>query len=215
MATAATTSHGRGVQHESLYPGPGEAGKRSRSKRKDEHGPGALLPAGRRRGGGRRLGDGFAILAGIGGAEVDAGGEIALGGLAAADARAVGAEDVNLVAARAEGAADGGGNAVFHVHVASGEAELGEARGFEGGLYVHAEVHDVGNELRVRLRLIEAAHDAEGDARFALLHEGGDDRVQRALVAGHDVGRAGLEIEEGAAVLQRKAGAVGDEKRAE
>ena len=38
-----------------------------------------------------------------------------------------------------------------------------------------------GDELRVRLRLVEAAHDAEADLDVALLHERRDDRVQRPL----------------------------------
>ena len=50
-------------------------------------------------------------------------------------------------------------------HVAAGERELRHARGFERRLNVHAVIDDVGDELRVGLRLVPAAHDAEGAAR--------------------------------------------------
>ena len=72
-------------------------------------------------------------------------------------------------------------NQRFDVHVAAGERALREAAGLERLLDVEAEVGDVGHELRVRLRLVEAAHDAEPDPHVALFHERRDDRVQRAL----------------------------------
>ncbi len=74
------------------------------------------------------------------------------------------------------------------------KVQLGEAGGFQGGLDVHAEVDDVGDELRVGLGLVVSAHDAEGDARVAVGHEGGNDGVERALVSGEDVGEAGSRL---------------------
>ena len=63
------------------------------------------------------------------------------------------------------------------------------------------------HELRVRLRLVEAAHDAEADADVALLHEAGDDGVQRPFARRQLVGVPGFQREQGAAVVQREAGA--------
>ncbi len=62
---------------------------------------------------------------------------------------------------------------------AAAERQLGEARRFERGLNVHAVIHPVRNG--VRLRLIEAAHDAEADVNIALSHEGRNNSVERRL----------------------------------
>ena len=48
---------------------------------------------------------------------------------------------------------------------------LREPARLERLLNVHPVVDDVGDELSVGLRLVEAAHDAEADARVAALHE--------------------------------------------
>ena len=66
-------------------------------------------------------------------------------------------------------------------HVAAAESQLGEARRLERRLNVHAVIHHVGDKLRVRLRLVQAAHDAEADVDVVLLHEGRNDGVERAL----------------------------------
>ena len=42
-------------------------------------------------------------------------------------------------------------------------------------------IDDVGDELRVRLRLVQSAHDAEADVHVVLLHEPRNDGVERAL----------------------------------
>ncbi len=94
------------------------------------------------------------------------------------------------------------GDAVFHCHVAAIESVLGEARSFERGLNIHLVIGNVGDELRVRLGLIESAHDSEGDALIAARHEAGNDRVQRALVAGEGIWRRWIKREESAAILQ-------------
>jgi len=77
--------------------------------------------------------------------------------------------------------ADAFRHARFDLHVASLEGTLGEAAGFERLLDGHPMIGDVGNELRVRLRLVPAAHDAESDLHLSLLQETGDDGVDRAL----------------------------------
>ena len=58
-------------------------------------------------------------------------------------------------------------NSIFHPDVTTGKIALGESRRFERGLDVHAEIDDVGNKLRMSLRLVEAAHDAEGNPPVA------------------------------------------------
>ncbi len=75
-----------------------------------------------------------------------------------------------------------GGDSILQIHVASGEREFREARGFKRSLNILVEVDDVRYELRVRLRLIPSAHNAEGDSNLIFLHECGDDGVQRTLV---------------------------------
>src|SRR6185437_12318686 len=75
-------------------------------------------------------------------------------------------------------------NAALHVDIAPVESHLGEARRLHRGLDVHTVVDHIGDELGMRLRLIEAAHDAEGDPLLTALHEPRNDRVQRTLVAG-------------------------------
>ncbi len=93
-----------------------------------------------------------------------------------------------LVAQLGEFKAHRFGHGFLDLHIAACEGSLGEASGLERLLNAHAVIDDVGDELRVRLRLVPAAHDAEADAHIALLHEAGDDGVQRTLVPGQHVG---------------------------
>ena len=67
---------------------------------------------------------------------------------------------------------------------------LGESPGLERLLDGDPVVDDVRDELRVRLRLVPAAHDAEPDLHVVLLHERRDDRVQRPLARRQRVGLA-------------------------
>ncbi len=85
----------------------------------------------------------------------------------------------------------------------------------ESGLDVHAAIDHVRDKLRVGLRLIPAAHDAERDARVAAGHERRNDRVQRAFARREHVGMPAIEREQRAAILQRKAGALGHDARSE
>ena len=92
---------------------------------------------------------------------------------------------------------------------------LGEAAGLERLLDGEAVVDDVRHELRVRLALVPAAHDAEADLVVALLHEGRDDGVQRALARRQRVRLVLAQREQAAAVLQHEAGARRHQSRAE
>ena len=95
---------------------------------------------------------------------------------------------------------------------ASSWPSVAHARGVAGFLHVHAEVDDVGDDLRVGLRLVVAAHHAECHPRRAVLREHRrHERVQRPLVRADLVGVAGLQREAGAAILQRDAGLARDE----
>src|SRR5262245_4160462 len=73
------------------------------------------------------------------------------------------------------------------------------------------EVDDVGDKLRVGLRLVESAHDAEPDPDIVFLHEAGNDRVEGTLARRQAVGMALLEREERSAVVQREAPSLRDE----
>ena len=99
------------------------------------------------------------------------------------------------MAERHQIAADFERDAVFDGHVAAAKSFLGEARRFEGHLNIHPVVHDVGNELRVRLRLVQAAHDSEAHVHVALFHEGRDDGVEGPLARRQRVGMAGRHRE--------------------
>src|SRR6185312_2259855 len=92
-------------------------------------------------------------------------------------------------------------NRLLHFDIAASECWFGESRLFERGLDVHAEVNNVGNELRLGLRLVPAAHDAEADMNVALLHKGRNDGVERALVSGKGIGQARREFEACAAAI--------------
>ena len=80
---------------------------------------------------------------------------------------------------------------------------------------VHPEVDDVGNELGVGLSLVPGTHDAETHPQVPLLHEARNDRMKRTLARCEDVGVLVVEREEGAAILQREAGAGRDQPAAE
>src|SRR5262245_7566989 len=70
------------------------------------------------------------------------------------------------------------------IDVTAAERAFREPPRLERLLHVEPEVGDVGDELRVRLRLVEPAHDPETDLHVASRHEGGDERGERTLAAG-------------------------------
>jgi hypothetical protein len=58
--------------------------------------------------------------------------------------------------------------------------------------------------LSVRFRQIPAAHNAESDSHIVIFQEGRDDRVNRPLATGENMGVGFVEREKPAAVLQRE-----------
>lgn len=70
-------------------------------------------------------------------------------------------------------------------------------------------------EKSLRVRLVQPAHDAETDVQIALLHETGNDGVERTLARSEKVGARRVEHEAGTAILERKAVAGNDHARAE
>ena len=107
-----------------------------------------------------------------------------------------------IMAARRKPLAHAGRHPILDHHVAAAKGQLGEARSFQRRLDVHVVVHQVRNELRVRLRLVVAAHDAEADVDVVLLHEGRDDGVQRPFARRKRVGMRRIQFEQRAAILQ-------------
>ena len=108
-----------------------------------------------------------------------------------------------------------GSNARFHLYVATAERLFGEASRFHGGLNVHVEVDEIGHELGMRLRLVPATHDAEGNSRIALFHKGRNDGVHRPFAALEKIGARGIEREQTTAVLQCESRSGGDRTGAE
>jgi hypothetical protein len=52
-----------------------------------------------------------------------------------------------------------GGDAIFHLNIATCKGCFVKPCSLESFLNVHPKVRDVGNELGMRLRLIKSAHD--------------------------------------------------------
>ena len=99
--------------------------------------------------------------------------------------------------------------------VAARERALREPAGLERLLDVEPVVDDVGDELRVRLRLVEAAHDPEPDPHVALLHEPRDDRVQRPLARREPFGCPSSSVNSPPRLCSMKPVPGGDEAAAE
>src|ERR1051325_74547 len=115
----------------------------SRSARK----MGRMLPAEYR----RRFGNRFPVVPRLRSAEGHAR-AVAHHRLAVAEGAAAGREDARLVPERLEFGARLLRHELFDIDVASLERDLRKAPGFERFLDVKAEVNDVGDKLRVRLR---------------------------------------------------------------
>ena len=83
-------------------------------------------------------------------------------------------------------------------------------------LGIHAELHEVEENLDVTLRLHVAAHHAVREPRLSLPgDERGNDGVERPLVRRQPVGMAFGQHESGAPVLEHDAGARDDDARSE
>src|SRR6185436_10192337 len=118
----------------------------------------------------------------------------------------------NGVAARLERAPDLRADAAFDGELL---ADVPDARRIARLLHVHAEVDDVGDDLRVSLRLVVAAHHAEGHHGSAVLRKHrGNQRMQGPFVRADLMRMPRLQRESRAAVLQRDAGVAGHEARA-
>src|SRR5258706_11368577 len=136
---------------------------------------GAGLAAKRKR---TQFRDRSAILPRIGRAEIHASSEVPLDRLSRAHAgRGIIAAHDDLMPERRELLARGFGNARLEIHIAAGEGFLREAGRVHGALHIHSEIDHVRDELRMRLRLVPAAHDTERDADVTLFHEGRYDGV--------------------------------------
>src|SRR5580693_6761529 len=106
-------------------------------------------------------------------------------------------------------------NTVLQIHIAAGKRVFAEPRSLQSFLNIHSEIHDVGNELRMRLRLIEAAHDSERNPFLPVAHETRNDRMQRPLVTGELIGRIWVKSEKTSAILQRETGPIRHQARPE
>src|ERR1700722_1723111 len=103
---------------------------------------------------------------------------------------------------------------VFHLHIAAFEGSLGKPWFLERGLHVHSVIHHIRDKLRVRLRLVPSAHDAEPDVNVALLHERRNNRVQRPLMPGQRIWQARRELKSRTAIVKRKPKPRSDHPRA-
>ena len=139
--------------------------------------------------------NGFAIFPRVGRSVVYAGRVVAHHGLPSAERIRETVVHREFVAFGLEFRTHIAGNAIFQIHIASGERQLRESRRFERCLNVLIEVDDVRHKLSVRLRLVPSAHDAERNANLILLHECRNNCVQRAFVPRERIRRSRIQIE--------------------
>jgi len=104
---------------------------------------------------------------------------------------------------------------IFDPHAATIKIAFGEASCLQGGFNIHPEIDDIGNKLCVRLCLVEAAHDAESDPPVTALHKRGNDGVQRTRSRAKRIWPVRLQGESTTAILQREAGARGNQPTTE
>ena len=95
---------------------------------------------------------------------------------------------INFMAALGKAVTNGERDAILEVYIAACKRYLPEPRGLQSFLNIHSKIDNIGNELRVRLRLIEAAHDSERNPLLPVAHKTRNDRMQRPLVTGELVG---------------------------
>src|SRR5262245_51446711 len=89
--------------------------------------------------------------------------------------------DIQLVTKCRQLAANRFGNELFDADVASLESSFRETAGLESFLNRETIIRNVGDELSMSLRLIEAAHDSKADTHAIFLYERGNDGVQWPL----------------------------------
>ena len=79
-----------------------------------------------------------------------------------------------------------------------------EARRFQGGLNIHPVIHNVGDELRVRQRLIGSAHDSEPDCVSPRSMNAGIMVWKGRLRGATTFGCLGSSVNSRAAILKKK-----------
>src|SRR5947208_16276295 len=90
---------------------------------------------------------------------------------------------------------------------------LAEPRRLQSRLNVHFEVHQVRDELRVRLRLVPTAHNPKRHADISFLRKRWNDCVQRPLSPRQRIWRIWIQAEESAAIVERKTSPRGNDAR--
>src|SRR5262245_60596599 len=86
-------------------------------------------------------------------------------------------------------------NQLFDADVTALERPFREAARLQRFLNIESVVRNVRDELGMRLRLVEAAHDSESNPHAVLLHKGGNDRVQWTLARSQRVRMVWLQRE--------------------
>ncbi len=89
---------------------------------------------------------------------------------------------LNLMPAFGKRLSHPGINAILHLHVASSKRMFRKPRRLERSLNIHPKIHHIRHKLRVRLRLIESAHNSKRNPLIASRHKSRNDRMQRPLV---------------------------------
>src|SRR3954454_18118544 len=79
-----------------------------------------------------------------------------------------------------------------------------KSRSLQRLLNVHAVIGNVGNELRMRQRLVCAAHNSKTDVLISAFHKGRDDGVERAFVWREYIWRIGIQRKQRTTILQHE-----------
>src|SRR5580765_5427932 len=89
-----------------------------------------------------------------------------------------------------------------------------KTRRFARLLHIHTKVDEIDQNLRMSLRLIIAAHDTERPDRLAVFKQhAGNQRMERSLSRGYDIGMPRIELEQSSPILQHNASITCDEPR--
>src|SRR5262249_14638103 len=112
--------------------------------------------------------------------------------------------NIQLVSKSGKFAANRFGNELFNADVASLESSFGETARLQSFLDRKSIIRNVGDELGMCLRLIEAAHDAKANAHAILLHKRRDDGVQWPLARCQRVRVVWFQCEERSTIMQNE-----------
>ena len=144
----------------------------------------------------------FSVLARIGRAVIDPGGKIPHDGLAAAERIGKAVVHPEHMPLAFQLRAYVASHPILQLYVAALKGHFRKSGRLQGRLYILVEIHDMGDELRVRKRLICASHDAESDVLIAAFHECGNNGVKWTLAGREHVGRIGIEKKQRAAIFR-------------